>query len=136
MAKGKTFALEDSRDLLWAEVLTQALLNIRPYFWVDAFFPFTGLPFLASLFCLPVAVATRPSISGKFAAYGRDVTSYLFGYRPQGRANFHGLINVIPFFPGKVCIAHTPLDLWLDGEANGLSHLVFSFNLEGVALAT
>lgn len=93
VAEGKTFALEDSRDLLWAEVLAQVLLNICPYFWVDALFLF-GLPFLASLFCLPVAVTTRPSISGKFAAYGRDVTAYLFGHRPQGRTTFHGLINI------------------------------------------
>lgn len=27
--------------------------------------------------------------------------------------------------------SHTPLNLWLDGEANGLSHLVFSFNRVG-----
>ncbi|WP_296966640.1 hypothetical protein, partial [uncultured Desulfovibrio sp.] len=49
---------------------------------------------------------------------------------------FHCLADVVPFFPGKVCIAHTPLNLWLDGEAKVLYHLAFSFNLEGVALAS
>ncbi len=49
---------------------------------------------------------------------------------------WHCLADVVPFFPGKVCIAHTPLNLWLDGEAKGLYHLAFSFNFEGVALAS
>ena len=55
---------------------------------------------------------------------------FLFGKAPNKSA------SEVPFFPGKVCIAHTPLNLWLDGEAKVLYHLAFSFNLEGVALAS
>ena len=48
---------------------------------------------------------------------------------------FHFLnVRKIPYV--IVCIAHTPLNLWLDGEAKVLYHLAFSFNLEGVALAS
>ena len=69
MTEGKTFAFENSRDLLRTEVLVQTLFNIRPYLKANALLPFTGLPFLTALVCLPVAVATRPGISRKFAAY-------------------------------------------------------------------
>ena len=70
MTEGKTFAFENSRDLLRAEVLTQTLLNIRPCLKANALLPFTALPFLIALLRLPVAVVSRPGISGKFATYG------------------------------------------------------------------
>ena len=42
---------------------------------------------------------------------------------------WHCLADVVPFFPGKVCIAHTPLNLWLMERLKGYTTLPFHSTL-------
>ena len=50
MTEGKTFAFENSRDLLRTEVLVQTLFNIRPYLKANALLPFNGPSYLADVY--------------------------------------------------------------------------------------